>query len=286
VGEQPAEPRGRQIVSSLLSHPYVIAIGFLLAAVASLATILQVASDGDDGTPPAAAASPESTPTSNLVTKVSSYIDKKNEQWVVPISAPIEEIPWNGGPACGKELGNWLATYGRPHHDEYFLEVRSAAEGGANMLAVTNVRFGEEVLQQPTEPSFVFTCYHSAPVADVLKATLRTKQDAVALDMETRQPAAFNLAPGEVLLMQLFFRGYGGTYGPIIADVASGTETYQETLIPADDLHLTPAAGLVSVDLAPDRGVFMCGTFGRADARTEPCTADEIGDRVTAPDPG
>jgi hypothetical protein len=273
VTERQGEHRGRLLVDALVSHPYVVAVGFLLAAAASAVTVFQFVSGDDAPASPSASESPQVAPTSDLVT-TAEPADPQVSQYVVPLSAPMAEFPWDFG--CTDENRAWLAEHGQERQRDWLLSIRSASDGGANMLAVTDIRLDGTVdTADPPEPVFVFDC-PGAGAADFVSGSLAIGEGAVARDRATDQPVALNLAPGEVVQLQLFFAGTAGTDGAVVADVSSGSETHQETLIPADELTLTSLGRYadVVVTIGGEPGHFTCATADFSVA--EDCTAETL----------
>ena len=281
--DKPAESRGRSLATALVSHPYVVAASFLLAAAASAVTVWQFASGDDD--PPATAPpagvvqtsdvseTPDLAPTSGLVATIEPT-DPQVTQYLLPMSVDLDEMPFNAN-FCLPEQIAWLEENGVERQRSWVLTIRNTAEGGTNMLAVTDVRFEAPVdTADPAEPVFVFGC-PSAGAAEYVRGTLDLADGAVVINDETGGPLALNLAPGEVVQVEVYFDGTAGAQAPLVADVASGADILTQTLI-AEGLTLPAVgsyAGLV-VELGAEPGVFNCSSADFAEL--EECGADEI----------
>ncbi|GAB3250762.1 hypothetical protein [Nocardioides dilutus] len=257
--EKPARGRGQVIAEALVNHPYVVAASFLLAAAASAVTVWQFAT-GDDA-PPAEVVvkeSPQVAPTSDLVTTFEPA-DPMVTQFVLPASVPLDEMPFSPN-FCTPEVLAWLADHGTERQRTWMLSIRSGSSGGSNMLAVTDLRLESEVDDsEPAEPSFVFDC-PSAGAADFVRGTLELEDGAVVTNDETGQPLALNLAPGEVIQVELHFSGTSGAQAPLVADVASGADVHTEVLVPEGELTLPPLGRYadVVVALGTEPGMFLC----------------------------
>ncbi len=279
--EKPAESRGRALATTLVNHPYVIAASFLLAAAASAVTVWQFASGDDEPSSPAAVVSdgptasqsPAIAPTSDLVATIEAT-DPQVTQYLLPMSTNLDEMPFNAN-FCLPEQIAWLDQHGVERQRSWVLTVRNSAEGGTNMLAVTDVRFEAPIdTADPAEPVFVFGC-PSAGAAEYVRGTVDLVDGAVVLNDQTGAPLALNLAPGEVVQVELSFKGTAGAQAPLVADVASGADTLTETLV-ADGLTIPAVgsyAGLV-VELGAEPGLFNC--LGADGAELVECTAEEI----------
>jgi hypothetical protein len=278
--EKPQRGRGQLIAEALVNHPYVVAASFLLAAAASAVTVWQFATGDDEPSAAVVKESPQVAPTSDLVTTIEAA-DPQVTQFVLPVSAPLDEMPFNPN-FCTPEVLAWLADHGAERQRTWMLSIRSASSGGANMLAVTNLRFESEVDDtDPSEPSFVFNC-PSAGGADFLRGTLELVDGAVVVNDETGQPLALNLAPGEVAQVQVNFRGTSGAEAPLVADVASGADIHTEVLVPEGELTLPPLGRYadVVVTLGVEPGTFLCSD-GEGTELID-CDADTIAQLVAA----
>lgn len=278
--DKPAEPRGRALATALVNHPYVIAASFLLAALASAVTVWQFASGDDEPPPPPTAStgpvseSPDIAPTSDLVATIEPT-DPQVTQYVVPLSADLDEMPF-APTFCTPEQVAWLDQHGAERQRDWVLTIRNTAEGGTNLLAITDLRFENAVdTADPAEPVFVFGC-PSAGAAEYIRGSLELADGAVVLNDETGAPLALNLAPGEVVQVEVFFSGTAGAQAPLVADVASGADTLTQTLVPEGGLTI-PAIGSYEglvVEPGAEPGLFNCASGDGAEL--EDCTADEI----------
>ena len=280
--QQPAESRGRALATTLVNHPYVVAASFLLAAAASAVTVWQFASGDDEPSSPpaaqvtespAASESPDIAPTSDIVATIEPT-DPQVTQYLLPMSTDLDEMPFSPN-FCLPEQIAWLDEHGAERQRSWVLTIRNTAEGGTNMLAVGDVRFEAAIdTADPAEPVFVFGC-PSAGAAEYVRGTLDLADGAVLTNDDTGAPLALNLAPGEVVQVEVYFDGTAGAEAPLVAEVASGPDTLTQTLV-ADGLTIPAVgsyAGLV-VELGAEPGLFNCASADGAELVE--CTADEI----------
>ena len=172
--------------------------------------------------------------------------DPQVTQYLLPMSTDLDEMPFSPN-FCLPEQIAWLDEQGAERQRSWVLTIRNTAEGGTNMLAVTDVRFEAPVdTADPAEPVFVFGC-PSAGAAEYVRGTLDLADGAVVINDETGGRLALNLAPGEVVQVEVNFTGTAGAQAPLVADVASGADTLTETLVPEGGLDAPCARQLRGV---------------------------------------
>lgn len=268
---QPEKPRkrGHVIADAFTNHPYLVALSFGLGLVATIASLAQLVFGGDDPVEPPAVV-PETTSLS--VTAEAS--DPQVTAYVLPVSVALDEMPPTPD-FCSAETVAWLEEQGEERQPTWLLTLRNEAEGGTSTLSVSNIRFEEVDTTEPDEPVFVFNC-PSAGAAEFVRGTMALEEGSVVRTEDSGQPVALNFAPGETVQLEVYFSGAGGSEAALVADVASGSDTQTETLLPAGDIALPVLGSDTNLVVAPGGvpGSFFCAT---ADFEQQvECTAAEI----------
>ncbi len=273
----PEKPRkrGHVIADAFTNHPYLLALSFGLGLIATIATLAQLVFGGDDPVEPPAVV-PETT--SLAVTAQAS--DPQVTAYVLPASVSLDEMPPTPD-FCSAETIAWLEANGDERQPTWLLTMRNAAEGGTSMLSVSNLRFEEVDTTEPEEPVFVFNC-PSAGAAEFVRGTLALEEGSVVRTEDTGQPVALNFAPGESIQLEVYFSGEGGSQSALVADVASGSDTRTETLLPAGEIALPTLGRYANLVVEPGgvAGLYYCSTADNE--QFEECGADEIATYVEA----
>lgn len=211
--------------------------------------------------------SPVSTEPGSLRIEPFPINDLENAEFVLPLDAPLEEMP-NSDP-CLPETIDWLLEHGVRRPPSYLMDIRNDADSGP-MLTIDNVRVVDKKAIAP-QPGYRFFCpSQGAGETAVLNLDLDRDGPAMLDDSEdhgTERPFAFNLEPGEQgsidLRMHAATDGYSGR---VVADVTGGGTTAQVELALGPDggrfehPGLGKAAGfsVVSVSDPAPPGLFRC----------------------------
>lgn len=146
-------------------------------------------------------------------------------EFVLPLDAPLEDMPEGGSGYCGPDSIEWLKKIGKEVPPYQRIALRNIAQDGA-MLSISNVR-AVDLKKYDPQPVMLFVCPDGGNGDNAL-LHLRLDRDPQAqlVDPQTRAtgPFAFNLQPGEQGSIELHLLGdLGHSYsGRIVADVATG----------------------------------------------------------------
>lgn len=277
VAPEKPRKRGHVIAEAFANHPYLVALSFGLGLIATIISLAQFAFGGDDPVEP-----PAVVPETTSLSVTAEGFDPQVTAYVLPVTAPLDELPPTPTPGfCAAETIAWLEENGEERRPTWLLSLRNSAEGGTSMLSVSNIRFEEVDTTEPEEPVFIFNC-PSAGAAEFVRGKLALEEGAVVRTEDSGQPVALNFAPGESVQLEVYFDGSGGSQSALVADVASGSDTRTETLLPAGEIAL-PTLGRYAnlvVEPAEGPGRFYCSS---ADfEQFEECGADEIAGYVEA----
>jgi hypothetical protein len=277
TGKNSGSPRA-QSIAAIAKSPWTILVGSIVAVLGLVAAILGPLPDlFRDRTEP-----------SSLT--IESTNSREVTQFVLPVDAPLEEMPYEDSPGCSESALKWLDQHGVRRPRSYLMSIRNKAADGA-MLSVKNVRVIEKQEIDP-EPSIIVDC-PSAGLGDTAVLNINLDKDEPALlvdqDSNKEQPFAFNLQPGEEGHIDLRLSATSVGYsGRVIADVSSGDETSQVSLALDDSAGrfnrpgLGEVAGQFEVSPYGAQGSFVCSEYtSKGEFKdTSKCTIDQIRAKV------
>lgn len=213
-------------------------------------------------------------------------------EFVLPLDAPLEEMPPGDDGYCTDTVIEWLKKFGKEVPPYQRISLRNTAQDGA-MLSVSNVR-ALDLKKYDPQPVIPFVCPDGGN-ADTAILHLRLDRDPQAQqfdgETETTKPFAFNLQPGEQGIVELYLLGdLGHSYsGRIVADVATGTKTQTVPLplngkIDGFDRVSAGKFARLSVTQSMTPGIFGCsvsppGTIideAFSNSETRDCSPGEI----------
>jgi hypothetical protein len=212
--------------------------------------------------------------------------------YVLPLDAPLEEMPAGVNGYCAEPVIDWLDDVGREIPPYQRITLENTADDGA-MLAVRNVR-ATDVERDGPEPVIHFVCPDGG-VGDNARLNLRLDRDGIAerVDEETgdTEPFVFNLQPGEQGTVEIRLIGdMGDSYsGKIVADVTTGGDTATVELPlngNADGFDRISPGKYARLQVTPGMtaGTFSCSLYDEepieppstADSELTVCTPTEI----------
>lgn len=280
TAEEPRK-RGHVIADAFTNHPYLVALSFGLGLLATVVSLVQVFVGSEDPVEP-----PDVVPETTSLSVTAQPSDPQITTYVLPVAvaASLDEMPLASATFCSPETLAWLEERGDERQQTWLLSLRNSADGGTSLLSVSNIRFEEVDVADPSEPVFVFRC-PSAGAAEYLRGTLALAEGEVVRSQQAEgsgPPVALNFAPGESIQLEVHFSGAGGSDAAFVADVSSGDETETETLLPAGEVTLPTLGRYANLVVEPGgvEGLYYCTS---ADfEQFEECTADEISAYVEA----
>lgn len=252
---RPRRRRSRLVrwVGKAAKSPWTVMVGSVTAIVAVV-----LAFTG----PLVVIGSPVSTEPGALRIEPFPINDLENAEFVLPLDAPLEEMPHSA--PCLPETVDWLLEHGVRRPPSYLMDIRNDADSGP-MLTIDNVRVVDKKAITP-QPGYSFLCpSQGAGETALLNLDLDRDGPAMLVDDETERPFAFNLEPGEQGSIDLRMHAATDGYSDrVVADVTGGGTTARVELPLGanggrfEHPGLGKAAGFfVTADAFSD--VFTCG---------------------------
>jgi len=266
-------------VASAVKSPWFLAVGGVIALLSLVAAVFGPVPD----------LFKDETTVANFVAEPVNKHGVTN--FVLPLDAPLEEMPPGSDGYCTDDVLEWLRKVGTEVPPYQRIAIRNSAEDGA-MLSLSNVR-AVDVRKSDSRPVISFECPDGgAGEMSVLKLRLDRDGQAQEYDLVTQEtrPFAFNLEPGERGSLEVWLLGdRAHSYsGRLVVDVSTGgkTETVDLPLNGRRDGFDRISAGefgklVVLPGMTP--GTLLCRRkttadpeAGDPDARTGPCTVAEV----------